>query len=134
LLSAAEAVRRRTAAVRFVLDQADYDAHLAALRDSMGDAAFEQAWAQGAALSIDEAVTYALRGRGERKRPATGWNSLTRSELEVVRLVGQGLANKEIAAQLFVSPRTVQAHLTHIYTKLGVSSRVRLAQESARHV
>jgi DNA-binding CsgD family transcriptional regulator len=48
--------------------------------------------------------------------------------------VGQGLANKEIAAQLFESPRTVQAHLTHIFTKLGVSSRVRLAQEAPRHV
>jgi predicted ATPase/class 3 adenylate cyclase/DNA-binding CsgD family transcriptional regulator len=134
LLSAADAFRRRSGAVRFALDQADYDSRVAALRESMGDAAFEQAWAEGAALSIDEAVTYALRGRGERRRPTTGWNSLTPSEYEVVRLVGQGLANKEIAAQLFVSPRTVQAHLTHIYTKLGISSRVRLAQEAALHV
>jgi predicted ATPase/DNA-binding CsgD family transcriptional regulator len=134
LLSAADALRRNSGAVRFVLDQAAHDARVTALRDSMGDAAFERAWAQGAVLSIDEAVTFALRGRGERKRPATGWSSLTPSECEVVRLVGLGLANKEIAAQLFVSPRTVQAHLTHIYTKLGVSSRVRLAQEAARHV
>jgi DNA-binding CsgD family transcriptional regulator len=134
LLSAADALRRHCGAVRFALDQAEYDAHVAALCDSMGDAAFARVWAEGAALSIDEAVTYALRGRGGRKRPTTGWNSLTPSECEVVRLVGQGLANKEIAAQLFVSPRTVQAHLTHIYSKLGVSSRVRLAQEAARHV
>ena len=37
----------------------------------------------------------------------------------MVKLVSEGLGNKEVAARLFVSPRTVQAHLTHIYTKLG---------------
>jgi DNA-binding CsgD family transcriptional regulator len=51
----------------------------------------------------------------------------------VVRLVSEGLGNKDIAARLFVSPRTVQSHLTHVYGKLGVTSRVQLVQEAARH-
>jgi DNA-binding CsgD family transcriptional regulator len=134
ILSAADAIRRRTGAVRFALDQAEYESIVATLRTSMRDSAFEHAWAEGSALSLDEAVAYAMRGRGERRRPTTGWDSLTPTECEVVRLVGEGFANKEIATRLFVSPRTVQAHLTHIYTKLGVSSRVLLAQEGARHV
>ena len=72
-------------------------------------------------------------GRGERKRATSGWGSLTRAELDVVKLVSEGLGNKDVAARLFISPRTVQAHLTHVYTKLGLTSRVQLAQEAAKH-
>lgn len=61
--------------------------------------------------------------------PATpdGWERLTRVEREVAVLVAQGLTNPEIAAQLMVSPRTVQTHTSHIYAKLGITSRVQLA-------
>ena len=103
------------------------------LRNALGAADFESAWAEGAALSTDEAIAYAQRGRGERKRPASGWASLTPTERDVVRLVSAGLGNKDIATRLFVSPRTVETHLTHVYTKLGLASRVQLAQEAARH-
>jgi DNA-binding CsgD family transcriptional regulator len=99
----------------------------------MSEKDFEFAWAEGAALSTEEAIAYAQRGRGERKRPTSGWDSLTPAERDVVRLVSEGLANNDIATRLFVSPRTVQTHLTHVYTKLGLSSRVHLAQEAARH-
>ena len=88
----------------------------------MEDTDFDAARAEGAATSTDEAIAYALRGRGERKRPATGWASLTPTERDVVRLVGEGLANKDVAAKLLVSPRTVETHLTHVYTKLGLTS------------
>jgi len=64
---------------------------------------------------------------------SSGWASLTPSERDVVRLVSEGLGNNDIATRLFVSPRTVQTHLTHVYTKLGLTSRVQLAQEAARH-
>jgi len=99
----------------------------------LGPSAFDAAWAEGHALSTAEAISYAQRGRGARRRPASGWESLTPTELDVVRLVSAGLPNKDVAARLFISPRTVQTHLTHVYTKLAVSTRVQLAQEAARH-
>jgi predicted ATPase/class 3 adenylate cyclase/DNA-binding CsgD family transcriptional regulator len=133
LFGAAEAIRLRIGAVRFKIYDAGYQASVAALRDAMGEKDFESAWAEGTALSTEEAIGYAQRGRGQRRRPTTGWESLTPTEHDVVRLVSEGLANKDIATRLFVSPRTVQTHLTHVYTKLGLTSRVQLVQEAARH-
>jgi DNA-binding CsgD family transcriptional regulator len=132
LFAAAEGNRHRTGEVRFAIYQGAYDLSVGRVRKAMSDAAFEAAWAEGAALSRDEAIAYAQRGRGERKRPSSGWASLTPAELDVVRLVSEGLGNKDIAARLFVSPRTVQSHLTRVYTKLGLTSRVQLAQEATR--
>jgi DNA-binding CsgD family transcriptional regulator len=133
LFGAAEAMRQRIGQVRFAIFDAGYEAAVTALRDALGEKNFESAWAEGAGLSTDEAIAYAQRRRGERKRPTSGWASLTPSERDVVRLVSEGLANKDIATRLFVSPRTVQTHLTHVYTKLGLTSRVQLVQEAARH-
>jgi DNA-binding CsgD family transcriptional regulator len=106
---------------------------VAALQDALGEHDFDPAWAERAAMSTEEAIAHAQRGRGERKRPTSGWASLTPTEHDVVRLVSEGLGNKDIATRLFVSPRTVQSHLTHVYTKLGLTSRIQLVQEAARH-
>jgi DNA-binding CsgD family transcriptional regulator len=133
---ASAAPKRRAAsrsAVRFKVWDAGYEASVAAVRDASGENDFDSAWAHGAALSTEEAIAYAQRGRGQRKRPTSGWAALTPTERDVVRLVSEGLANNDIATRLFVSPRTVQTHLTHVYTKLGLSSRVQLVQEAARH-
>jgi predicted ATPase/class 3 adenylate cyclase/DNA-binding CsgD family transcriptional regulator len=133
LFGAAHAIRQRMGAVRFKIYDAGYEASVAALRDALGENDFASAWAEGAALSTEDAIAYAQRGRGERKRPTSGWASLTPAELDVVRLVSEGLANNDIATRLFVSPRSVQTHLTHVYTKLGLTSRVQLTQEAARY-
>jgi DNA-binding CsgD family transcriptional regulator len=70
--------------------------------------------------------------RGRRGRPATGWEALTPTELEVVKLVAQGLTNKQIGGRLFISPRTVETHVTHAFQKLGFSARTELVAESIR--
>jgi DNA-binding CsgD family transcriptional regulator len=75
-----------------------------------------------------------LRDLGVRPRLSTaepethGWAALTKSELAVVRLVTEGLTNREAADRLFVSPHTVNSHLRHIFTKLGINSRVELTR------
>ncbi|OBJ84649.1 transcriptional regulator [Mycobacterium gordonae] len=132
LFGAADGIRQRLGHARYPMYQAGYDAAVTDVRDALSQNDFESAWADGAALSTEEAIAYAQRGRGERKRPASGWGSLTPMELDVVRLVAEGLGNKEIGGRLFISPRTVQSHLTHVYAKLGLTSRVQLVQESGR--
>ena len=75
-----------------------------------------------------------LRGLGVRRRLVTaepetsGWAAMTTSELTVARLVAEGLTNREVAERLFVSPHTVNSHLRHVFSKLGINSRVELAR------
>ena len=132
LFGAADALRQRMGAVRFKTHDADHDNAVGRLREAFGESEFDAARADGAGLSTEESIAYAQRGRGERQRPVSGWGSLTPTERAVVGLVSEGLANKAIATRLFISLRTVESHLTHVYAKLGLTSRVQLAQEAAR--
>jgi DNA-binding NarL/FixJ family response regulator len=70
-------------------------------------------------LRLDPAVT--------RDRPRYGWGSLTRTEVTVAELVAAGLSGSEIATRLYISPRTVQTHVSHALTKLGLRTRIDLA-------
>jgi predicted ATPase/DNA-binding CsgD family transcriptional regulator len=88
--------------------------------------------AAGAALGLDDVVRYVSRGRGARDRPTTGWESLTPTEQTMVRLVAAGHTNSDIAEKMMISPATVKAHLTHIFTKTGVTRRAELAAEATR--
>ena len=105
---------------------------LALARTIIGDSAYIAAEDEGSALTLDAAVSYATRGRGDRRRPSAGWASLTPTELQVVKLATQGLSNPEIAGRLFISRGTVKTHLTHVFAKLGLTSRAGLAAEATR--
>ena len=81
-----------------------------------------------------------LRGMGVRRgrhvthrRAQSGWQSLTPSERAVVDLVAEGLSNPQIGQRLYVSRRTVQTHLAHVFAKLHITSRTQLAAEAVRH-
>lgn len=101
-------------------------------RAVLGDERFNALWAEGSGLSFAATVAYLQRGRGNRKRPASGWDSLTSTEIQVVELVGEGATNPEIAAKLLMSVPTVKSHLTHVFAKLGITNRASLSAEVAR--
>ena len=88
------------------------------------------------AFELLRAAPWADRARSElgasgetaRKRDASTVDQLTPQELQISRLVAEGLTNKEIAAQLFLSPRTIDSHLRNVFSKLGVTSRTQLVR------
>jgi DNA-binding CsgD family transcriptional regulator len=96
----------------------------------------------GATLWAERArVELRASGQTARKRDPSTRAELTEQELQIARFVAEGLTNREVAAQLFLSPRTIDFHLRNVYRKLEISSRTALARldldsenVSARHV
>jgi len=132
LLGAASSLRQSMGLARWPAEQGPHDGVVLGLRQKLGEDGFTSAWDEGSALSPQEAVAYVSRARGERKRPSTGWASLTPTEREVVKLVAQGLTNPQVAERLFISRGTVKTHLAHVFTKLGLTTRAQLASEATR--
>jgi DNA-binding CsgD family transcriptional regulator len=132
LLGAVDAANERAERVRPRVGQAWYESVVAHLREKLGGDVLDGAYTEGRDLSLDDAVEYACRGRGKRKRPSTGWESLTPTELEVVKLVAEGLSNPQIAERMFISRKTVTTHLSHVFAKLDLPSRAALSAEAVR--
>jgi len=132
LLAAVRAAREQLGTVRWPLQPEAWAAVEDDVRAALGDDAFAASWAEGLALSLDDAVEYASRARGKRKRPSRGWESLTPTELEIVHHAAGGLTNPQIGERMFISRATVKAHLSHIFAKLGISSRSELSAEAGR--
>jgi ATP/maltotriose-dependent transcriptional regulator MalT len=84
------------------------------------------------AESWAERARVELRASGEtaRKRDPSTISNLTPQELQIAQLVAEGMSNKEIAAQLYLSPRTIDSHLRNVFSKLAITSRVQLARLS----
>ena len=138
LFAAAANLRRLAGGVlyRTFTDRTAPESAIAAIRTGLGEAAFSVRWAEGQAMTLDQAVDYALAmvKASPPASAATGPHpsqpplpanpaGLTVREVEVLRLLAQGLTYAEIAERLVISQRTVNAHLTSIYGKLGVNSR-----------
>jgi predicted ATPase/class 3 adenylate cyclase/DNA-binding CsgD family transcriptional regulator len=132
LFGAASAIRDASGVVRRIGRQHAYDTDVDRLRDTLDEADLAEAWAKGRALSMADAVDLASRGRGERRRPAMGWESLTATEAKVAALVAEGHTNPEIAEALIMGRATVKTHVSNILRKLGLTNRTQVATALAR--
>jgi non-specific serine/threonine protein kinase len=98
------------------------------VRAALGDRRFAAAWQEGAAQPAEEIIALAISGAdavAPASAPAAG--GLTGREHQIAALVADGLSSRVIAERLDISKRTVDAHLEHIFAKLGISSRVHVA-------
>jgi predicted ATPase/DNA-binding CsgD family transcriptional regulator len=132
LLAASQRFHTDTGIARFSLQADRFDRARDTAQVELGSSDATACWDAGDELSLAEAIAYARRGRGERRRPQIGWASLTPVERDVVRLVAEGHTNAAIGHRLFISPNTVKKHLTHVYAKVDVDGRADLAAQVAR--
>lgn len=132
LLAASQRFHTGTGLVRFPVQEDRFDRARDTARAALDPTDATACWEAGSALSLADAVSYARRGRGQRRRPRIGWESLTPAERDVVGLVAEGHTNAEIGERLFISVNTVKKHLSHVYAKVDVDGRADLAAEAVR--
>jgi predicted ATPase/DNA-binding CsgD family transcriptional regulator len=121
--------------VRYLAHHVHAERVLAAARSQLDDQTFEVAWAEGQALSIDQAVAEARRLLAAPMSAAIPDRSsprLSPRELDVLRLLVAGHHDREIAAALRISPRTIQTHVASLFAKFGVNSRVEVTAIAVR--
>jgi predicted ATPase/DNA-binding CsgD family transcriptional regulator/tetratricopeptide (TPR) repeat protein len=147
LWGAAEALRQSIGAPMPPVERAPYERSVAAVRAHLGEHVFTTTWVQGRAMTPDQVL--AAQGRPvptipAPPPPATPTASpakslapspvgLTPREVEVLRLVAQGLTDAQVAQALVISRRTVNSYLTTIYSKIGVSSRSAATRYAMEH-
>jgi predicted ATPase/class 3 adenylate cyclase/DNA-binding CsgD family transcriptional regulator/uncharacterized protein HemY len=141
LMGAADALEDAGGRAVSPLDRVERKRELASIRQTLGDQRFAAAWAAGRAMSLDEAVDYAMtalngpasvatpgRARSATEHPTS---LLSAREFEVVLLVARGLSNRQVAEELVISTRTASTHVTHILNKLGLANRWQIAAWAA---
>jgi DNA-binding CsgD family transcriptional regulator len=161
LFGAVEALREASGISLPPLRRTEYDRTVEGIRAHLDQAAFVEAWAQGRAMPLEQAIVQALETKDEiptdaksreanredasfdlppdafssppspplspRRALQQQFGGLTSREREVAGLVAQGKSNRAIADELIVGISTVEAHISHIFTKLGFSSRAQIA-------
>jgi DNA-binding CsgD family transcriptional regulator len=145
LWGAAQAMRDDLNAPLPMVFRTEYEQAIAAARTQVGEKPFAAAWVQGRAMTLSQVLdaqaavpmpTSAPAGPSSvppTRKASISADGLTAREIEVLRLVAQGLTNEQVAERLVISPRTVDTHLSSIYNKIGVSSRVAATRYAMDH-
>lgn len=128
------AMAREPSGARHVPGLSDLDKRLTR---RLGTKRAQEVALRGAAMDLNDAAAYARHEIDRARRsPITRQvrpGGLSRREVEVLRLVADGRTAREIATQLFISPRTAEHHIQHVYTKIGVSGRAAAARWAVTH-
>jgi DNA-binding CsgD family transcriptional regulator len=132
VLGSAQRVRDESSLTLLELFREQHERSVSLVTRGIGQRSFDAAFARGRAMTIDEGIAFAVEGK-QRPKPAAVVKAmpaaeLTRRQLEIARLVADDLTNRQIAARLFLSERTVETHVTNILNRLGLNSRVELAR------
>jgi ATP/maltotriose-dependent transcriptional regulator MalT len=135
LAEAAKSLRASLGCAPFPADRRRLERWLELAARDLGERATGAARSEGRGLTLDQAVAYALAADEPtaaadpaRQLAGRSFRGLTRREMEVLRLVAEAHSNREIAAMLVLSEKTVERHLGHIFAKLEVSSRTAAAR------
>jgi DNA-binding CsgD family transcriptional regulator len=133
LLGSAEHVRRATGIEVPDAQQQQHERSIALALEGLGQRPYDVSYERGFTMTTDDAVGFAVEDRlplpavAAAVRPKSEI-SLTRRELEIARLIAQAMISRDIATKLFISERTVEAHVTNMLNKLGLNSRIELAR------
>jgi DNA-binding CsgD family transcriptional regulator len=140
LWGAAEALGETAAVpmIPMIRSHYDYEGHLDGARSRLTGEAWAEAWAEGRDMSPEQAIEYALEPpletSEEAESPGTSYPAdLSAREVEVLKLVARGMTNAQIGQELFISPRTVNAHMGSVYHKIGSSTRAEAARFATEH-
>jgi predicted ATPase/DNA-binding CsgD family transcriptional regulator len=136
LWGAAEALRESLGISLAPIETSYYTPLIDEARSRLDEASWEAAWAEGRAMPPGKAVEYALSSLRSAENPPspTAYPAdLSAREVEVLELVARGLTNARIASELYISPRTVNAHLGSVYHKIGSHSRAEAARFATEH-
>jgi len=132
LLAASHRLRQALTAPVPPAERPAHDAALATTQAALGAAEFGQCWNEGLSLPLDAAVELARQAAGQLRPGGLAAEAgtrygLTEREVEVLRLIGEGLTNRQIGQRLFISTGTAAVHVSNILRKLGVTGRVQAA-------
>jgi predicted ATPase/DNA-binding CsgD family transcriptional regulator len=133
LLGSAEHVRKATGLGIPDAQRPQHERSMSLALEGLGQRPYDLAYERGLTMAIDDVVAFAVEDR--RPSPAVAATvkpkneaRLTKRELEIARLIAQDMTSRDIASKLFISERTVEAHVTNMLNKLGLNSRIELAR------